>query len=138
MRLGGLICQRYNGKSLESIHGCVGRCYSPASRLVWNTNVAVAQIQNDLVDAEDIVVLEQKVEEADANAKAIISMEKDIEYMKQTLDRIEGSLQNDSGFVPGLLVDALRTAVKPPEESHESPSQSDQTRLRTVKKTLKT
>tara|TARA_R100000278_G_C5341566_1_gene118459 strand:+ start:218 stop:487 length:270 start_codon:yes stop_codon:yes gene_type:complete len=62
----------------------------PLAGWVWNTNVAVAQIQNDLVDAEGtIVVLEQKVEEADANAKAIISMEKDIEYMKQTLDRIE-------------------------------------------------
>ena len=62
----------------------------PLAGWVWNTNVAVAQIQNDLVDAEGtIVVLEQKVEEADANAKAIISMEKDIEYMKETLDRIE-------------------------------------------------
>jgi hypothetical protein len=57
---------------------------------VWNTNVAVAQIQNDLIDAEGtIVVLEKQVEEADVNAKAIISMKKDIEYMKETLDRVE-------------------------------------------------
>jgi hypothetical protein len=57
---------------------------------VWNTNVAVAQIQNDLQDAEGtIVVLGQKVEESDVNAKAIISMKKDIEYMKETLDRVE-------------------------------------------------
>lgn len=62
----------------------------PLAGWVWNTNVAVAQIQNDLHDAEDTIgVLEKKVEDADANAKAIISMEKDIEYMKETLDRIE-------------------------------------------------
>lgn len=57
---------------------------------IWNTNVAVAQIQNDLLDTEgNIVVLEQKLEESDANAKAIISMQKDIEYMKETLSRVE-------------------------------------------------
>lgn len=57
---------------------------------IWNTNVAVAQIQNDLLDTEgNIIVLEQKLEESDANAKAIISMQKDIEYMKETLDRVE-------------------------------------------------
>ena len=62
----------------------------PLAGWVWNTNVAVAQLQNDLTDAEEIIsVLSKKVEESDANAKAIISMEKDIEYMKETLDRIE-------------------------------------------------
>jgi hypothetical protein len=62
----------------------------PLAGWVWNTNVTVAQIQNDLTDAEEIIsVLNKKVEESDANAKAIISMEKDIEYMKETLDRIE-------------------------------------------------
>lgn len=62
----------------------------PLIAWVWNTNVAVAQIQNDLVDTEGtIIVLERKVEEADVNAKAIISMKKDIEYMKETLDRVE-------------------------------------------------
>ena len=62
----------------------------PLAGWVWNTNVAVAQIQNDLSDAEGvIVVLEQKIEEADTNSKAIISIEKDIEYMKEALTRIE-------------------------------------------------
>ncbi len=62
----------------------------PLAGWVWNTNVAVAEIQNDLTDAEEVIsVLSKKVEESDANAKAIISMEKDIEYMKETLDRIE-------------------------------------------------
>ena len=62
----------------------------PLAGWVWNTNVALAQIQNDLTDAEDtILILERKVEEAEANSRAIISIEKDIEYMKNALERIE-------------------------------------------------
>ena len=62
----------------------------PLAGWVWNVNVAVAQLENDLGDAEETVVaLEQKVEEAEANSRAIISIEKDIEYMKAALQRIE-------------------------------------------------
>ena len=62
----------------------------PLAGWVWNTNVALAQLQNDLGDAEDtVVVIEKKLTEAETNSRAIISIEKDIEYMKQTLDRIE-------------------------------------------------
>ena len=62
----------------------------PLAGWVWNTNVAVAQIQNDLSDVEGTTIsLEKKVEEAETNSRAIISIEKDIEYMKATLTRIE-------------------------------------------------
>jgi hypothetical protein len=62
----------------------------PLAGWVWNTNVALAQLQNDLGDAEEtVIVIEKKLTEADSNSRAIISIEKDIEYMKQTLDRIE-------------------------------------------------
>ena len=62
----------------------------PLAGWVWNTNVAVAQVQNDLSDAEEAIkVLELKVAEADQNAREIISIEKDIEYMKKSLERIE-------------------------------------------------
>ena len=45
---------------------------------------------DDLGDAEEtVVVIEKKLTEAETNSRAIISIEKDIEYMKQTLDRIE-------------------------------------------------
>ncbi len=68
----------------------LGAVIIPLAGWVWNTNVAVAQIPNDLTDAEGVIVsVEQKIEEADANAKAIISIEKYIEYMKETLTRIE-------------------------------------------------
>jgi len=62
----------------------------PLAGWVWNVNLTVAQLENDLGDAETTVVaLTQKVEEAEINGRAIISMEKDIEYMKATLQRIE-------------------------------------------------
>ena len=62
----------------------------PLAGWVWNTNVALAQLQNDLGDAEEtVVVIEKKLTEAETNSRTIISIEKDIEYMKQTLDRIE-------------------------------------------------
>ena len=62
----------------------------PLAGWVWNTNVALAQVGNDLRDAEsNVATLELKVEEAEENSKAIISIEKDIEYMKAALQRIE-------------------------------------------------
>ena len=58
----------------------------PLAGWVWNTNVALAQLDNDLGDAEETLsAIEVKVLEADSNAKAIISIEKDIEYMKNRL-----------------------------------------------------
>jgi len=62
----------------------------PLAGWVWNTNIMVHEITNDLGDAEKTIEsLENKVKEADGNTKAIISIEKDIEYMKTTLERIE-------------------------------------------------
>jgi|TARA_B100000287_G_scaffold426770_1_gene475254 ACT domain-containing protein len=62
----------------------------PLAGWVWNTNVALAQLDNDLRDAEsNVATLELKVEEAEENSRAIISIEKDIEYMKAALQRIE-------------------------------------------------
>ena len=62
----------------------------PLAGWVWNTNVALAQLDNDLGDVEEVISgLELKIQEADNNSDAIISIEKDIEYMKETLSRIE-------------------------------------------------
>jgi|TARA_R110000765_G_scaffold9352_2_gene29346 hypothetical protein len=62
----------------------------PLAGWVWNTNIAVAQLDNDLGDAEETIsALESKMLEAETNSDAIISIEKDIEYMKETLSRIE-------------------------------------------------
>ena len=62
----------------------------PLAGWVWNTNVVVAKLENDLGDAEDrIQILEDKQTSTAHNSKQIIGIEKDIEYMKSTLGRIE-------------------------------------------------
>jgi|TARA_R110000823_G_scaffold260000_2_gene380970 cell division protein FtsL len=62
----------------------------PLAGWVWSTNVKVAELQNDLGDAEETIsVLEKKILGADDNSKQIIGMEKDIEYMMHSLGRIE-------------------------------------------------
>jgi|TARA_R110002110_G_scaffold174831_2_gene378107 hypothetical protein len=62
----------------------------PLAGWVWNTNIKVAELQNDLGDAEQVIsVLEKKILGSDDNAKQIIGIEKDIEYMKGSLGRIE-------------------------------------------------
>lgn len=62
----------------------------PLAGWVWSTNVKVAELQNDLGDAEEVIVfLEKKIGSSDDNAKQIIGIEKDIEYMKGSLGRIE-------------------------------------------------
>jgi len=73
----------------------LGVVVMPLAGWVWNTNVALAQLDNDLGDAEEVLAaMEVKVREADSNSKAIISIEKDIEYMKETLKRIETLVAN--------------------------------------------
>tara|TARA_R100001591_G_scaffold47943_2_gene58671 strand:- start:31 stop:300 length:270 start_codon:yes stop_codon:yes gene_type:complete len=73
----------------------LGVVVMPLAGWVWNTNVALAQLDNDLGDAEEVLAaMEIKVREADSNSKAIISIEKDIEYMKETLKRIETLVAN--------------------------------------------
>ena len=62
----------------------------PLGGWVWNMNVQVSNLENDLGDAErTIVELQSKTQEADVNAKQIIGIERDIEYMKESLSRIE-------------------------------------------------
>jgi len=68
----------------------LGMLVIPLGGWVWNTNIIVAELQNDLGDAEEVITsLEKKLQGSDDNAKNIIGIEKDIEYMKGSLGRIE-------------------------------------------------
>jgi len=83
-----------NGFDMEKIWKVftvlLGVVIMPLAGWVWTTNLAVAEMQNDLIDAEEVIgVLGKKIEEAEANSRSIISIEKDIEYMKASLTRIE-------------------------------------------------
>ena len=69
---------------------CMSILVLPLAGWVWQTNIKVAELQNDLGDAEKVIsVLEKKIASSDDNAKNIIGIEKDIEYMKGSLGRIE-------------------------------------------------
>jgi hypothetical protein len=62
----------------------------PLAGWVWNTHTMVIELQNDLGDVERLVDdIEVKIVELDNNTKQIIGLEKDLEYMKDTLGRIE-------------------------------------------------
>ena len=68
----------------------LGLLVLPLAGWVWDMNVGVAELRNDLGDAEEVIAdLEKKIESSDDNARNIIGIEKDIEYMKGSLGRIE-------------------------------------------------
>ena len=79
------------------IQMALGMLVIPLAGWVWNTNVMVAELQNDLGDAEEVIVdLEKKLAGSDDNSKQIIGIEKDIEYMKNSLGRIESMVVRKS------------------------------------------
>ena len=68
----------------------MGAVIMPLAGWVWTMNVQVAELENDLDHLESRVQeVKTKSSEADDNSKAIIGIEKDIEYMKNSLGRIE-------------------------------------------------
>ena len=70
----------------------------PLAGWVWNMTVEVAELRNDLGDAEQVIAKlykekeNFKMKEFESNSK-IIGIEKDIEHMKTTLARIEESVR---------------------------------------------
>ena len=68
----------------------VGALIVPLAGWVWTMNVQVAELENDLDHLQNRVQeIKTKSSEADDNSKSIIGIEKDIEYMKDALGRIE-------------------------------------------------
>ena len=68
----------------------LGILIMPLAGWVWQTNLDVAEVSNDLGDLEQKVSrVEKDVEEYEKNARALIGVEKDIEHIRDTLARIE-------------------------------------------------
>tara|TARA_Y100000034_G_scaffold132441_1_gene195432 strand:+ start:590 stop:853 length:264 start_codon:yes stop_codon:yes gene_type:complete len=68
----------------------VGILIMPLAGWVWQTNLDVAEVSNDLGDLEQKVSnVEKDVEEYEKNARALIGVEKDIEHIRSSLSRIE-------------------------------------------------
>ena len=76
----------------------LGMLVIPLAGWVWNMNVEVAELRNDLGDAEQVIAKlykdkeNFKMKELELNSK-IIGIEKDIEHMKTSLARIEESVR---------------------------------------------
>ena len=68
----------------------LGLLIMPLAGWVWQTNLDVAEVSNDLGDLEAKVEnVEKDVEEYEKNARALIGVEKDIEHIRSALSRIE-------------------------------------------------
>ena len=61
----------------------LGVLIMPLAGWVWTMNEKMIELETQVNN------LENQVAEAEANARALIGVEKDIEYMKSTLGRIE-------------------------------------------------
>jgi outer membrane murein-binding lipoprotein Lpp len=68
----------------------LGVLIMPLAGWVWSVNVEVAQLRNDVGDLEaEVSRLESKVEEQEKNSRSLIGVERDIEHIRDILDRIE-------------------------------------------------
>ena len=61
----------------------LGALVMPLAGWVWSMNERVIELETQVNNVQS------QVAEAEANARALIGVEKDIEYMKGTLGRIE-------------------------------------------------
>ena len=61
----------------------LGALVMPLAGWVWSLNERVIELETQVNNVQS------QVAEAEANARALIGVEKDIEYMKGTLGRIE-------------------------------------------------
>ena len=68
----------------------LGILIMPLAGWVWQTNLNVAEVRNDLGDLEvNVSKVEKDIEEYEENVRALIGVEKDIEHIRATLSRIE-------------------------------------------------
>jgi cell division protein FtsL len=68
----------------------LGILIMPLAGWVWQTNLNVAEVRNDLGDLEvKVSKVEKDIEEYEENVRTLIGVEKDIEHIRSTLSRIE-------------------------------------------------
>jgi outer membrane murein-binding lipoprotein Lpp len=68
----------------------LGVLIMPLAGWVWSVNVEVAQLRNDVGDLENQVAqLEKEVEQNEEATRTLIGVEKDVQHIREILDRIE-------------------------------------------------
>ena len=69
----------------------VGVVLMPLAGWVWSINVEVAQLRNDVGDIEQSLdELKVKISDLDDASRVLIGVEKDVQHVREILDRIEG------------------------------------------------
>jgi len=69
----------------------VGVVVMPLAGWVWSINVEVAQLRNDVGDIEQSLdELKVKISDLDDASRVLIGVEKDVQHVREILDRIEG------------------------------------------------
>lgn len=69
----------------------VGVLLMPIAGWVWSINVEVAQLRNDVGDIEQSLdELKVKISDLDDASRVLIGVEKDVQHVREILDRIEG------------------------------------------------
>ena len=62
----------------------------PLGAWVWSVNIEVVQLRNDLGDLEDnFAQIEDKVKDLDDASRTLIGVERDVQHIREILDRIE-------------------------------------------------
>lgn len=65
----------------------------PLAAWVWTMNVRVVELENEVEYAQrEVVALQAKAAKAEARGEDVIGLQKDIEYMKASLVRIEAAV----------------------------------------------
>tara|TARA_R100001079_G_scaffold103982_1_gene70244 strand:+ start:1393 stop:1653 length:261 start_codon:yes stop_codon:yes gene_type:complete len=68
----------------------LGTLIMPLAGWVWNTNVKVTELQNDLGDLEsEVASLSEDVEKYEEATRTLIGVERDIQHVREILKRIE-------------------------------------------------
>ena len=69
----------------------MGVVLMPLAGWVWSINVEVAQLRNDVGDIEqNLDELKVKISDLDDASRVLIGVEKDVQHVREILDRIEG------------------------------------------------
>ncbi|HBQ60729.1 MAG TPA: hypothetical protein DD671_14210 [Balneolaceae bacterium] len=68
----------------------LGTLIMPLAGWVWNTNVKITELQNDLGDVEaEVASLSEEVEKYEEATRTLIGVVRDIQHVREILNRIE-------------------------------------------------
>ena len=68
----------------------LGTLIMPLAGWVWNTNVQLAELQNDVSYLQaEVTTMEEELKKVDDVALTLVAVERDIQHVREILNRIE-------------------------------------------------